>query len=704
MTEEAMAAEEQQEKKTRKAGTGARRKSTEEPDGNVIESAEPPPKPKRKPAVRKKKTAAEEPASPQEQSGEPAEAAVQSVAEEPPAPVAAEAEQAGKAPPEQKTPRKRGRQSKKDKHQTESAEAADLPATEEPSVPVAAEVETTVAGNDAAPEPKRSRKRGRRGKKNKMAPDAPQAEAAAEPVKSAEATEDVLPDEPEENKAARKFPGRLLINAEEPEECRIALVENGRLESFHVTTAVRERTKNNIYKGRIVSVEANLQAAFVEIGGGRNGFLPFSDIHPEYFREDISEQSRKLIREQHWRRLKIEDVISRGQDVLVQVVKEATGSKGANMTTFLSIPGRFLVLMPGSDSAGISRKISGEERRSELRAMMNGLSIPEGIGYIVRTASAEITQAALQQDLDTLLVTWEEIRQRGQRQSMPGLIHEDQDTVVRFLRDHFTPDIQEVIADTQDAFDQVSRFIATLPEGQRKVQLRLHKGSKPLFNQNNIEEQIESIYQPQVQLPSGGSIVINPTEALVAIDVNSGRTSDKGDFDKTIFLANMEAAEELARQLRLRDLGGLIVVDFIDMRNRSHIREVERQVKQALKRDKAKTDVSRISSFGLMQISRQKMGAPIEKGSYRTCPHCEGRGVIRSVETLALYYLRRIQTGVSRKKVNRVEARLPLEVGQYLLNRKRAELSELEERHQAMIEIILCPEMKPAENRIDFLV
>ncbi len=496
---------------------------------------------------------------------------------------------------------------------------------------------------------------------------------------------------------------KLLINAEEPEECRIALVENGRLESFHVSTIVRERTKNNIYKGRIVSVEANLQAAFVDIGTGRNGFLPFSDIHPEYYRQDVSEQCRQLIAQQQWKKLKIEDVIKRGQEVLVQVVKEVTGNKGANMTTYLSLPGRCLVLMPGSDSAGISRKITGEERRSQLREIMSSFSIPEGIGYIVRTASAEITKSALRQDLRYLLRLWNEIKKRGQTVKAPALIYADQDTVRRFFRDHFDPNIQEILVDTQELYDQVVEFVGLLPAKQRKISIRLHRGAKPIFNQYNIEEQIESIYQPQVSLPSGGSIVINPTEALVAIDVNSGRTSRNGDFEETIFLANMEAAVELARQLRLRDLGGLIVVDFIDMRNKKHIREVEKQVKAAMKRDKAKVDISRISRFGLMQISRQKMGSPIEKGSYRVCEYCDGRGVVRSVETLALYYLRRIQTGISRKKVKRVEARLPLEVGQYLLNKKRQELSELERRHNATIDIIPRPEMKPREHQIDFL-
>jgi ribonuclease E len=502
----------------------------------------------------------------------------------------------------------------------------------------------------------------------------------------------------------KKLSVKLLINAEEPEECRIAQVENGRLQSFHVNTVVRERTKNNIYKGRIVSVEASLQAAFVEIGTGRNGFLPFSDIHPEYYKEDVSEQSRKLISRQQWRKLKIEDVVQRGQEVLVQVVKEVTGNKGANMTTFLSLPGRCLVLMPGSDSAGISRKISGEERRSNLREVMSKFSIPEGIGYIVRTASAEITKTALQQDLRYLLGLWKEIKKRGQSVDAPALIYAEQDTVVRFLRDHFVPDIQEIIVDTRESYEQVTSFVELLPARQRKLQVRLHRGAKPIFNQNNIEEQIESIYQPQVQLPSGGSIVIDPTEALVAIDVNSGRTSKKGDFEESIFLANMEAADELARQLRLRDLGGLIVVDFIDMRNKKHIRDVEKQVKASMKRDKAKVDISRISRFGLMQISRQKMGAPIEKGSYRRCEYCEGRGVVRSVETLALYYLRRIQTGISRPKISRVEARLPLDVGEYLLNKKRIELTELEKRNHATIDIIPRPEMKTHENKIEFLI
>lgn len=611
-------------------------------------------------------------------------------------------------PAEKKTPRKRTPRKKQEEPKKELELAAEA---QEPAAPAAEEQPAAQPEAESVPEPesaleaasagadeteaepqsvrkKRPRKRGNRKKK---------AESATETAVETESASSTA------EQSGKKVAAKLLINTEEAEECRIAIVEGGRLEAFHAATAVNERTKNNIYKGRIVSIESSLQAAFVEIGTGRNAFLPFLDIHPEYYREDISEANRVLIRQQQWRKLKIEDVVSKGQEVLVQVVKEVTGSKGANITTYLSLPGRSLVLMPGSDSAGISRKISGEGRRSELRQIMADLSLPEGIGYIIRTASAEITKTALEEDLAHLVNLWEEIRQRGQSQAAPSLVHEDQETVLRFLRDHFSPEIEEIVVDTQEAYDQVLRFVASLPEEQQKVQVKLHRGAKPIFNQQQVEAQIESIYQPQVPLPSGGSIVIDPTEALVAIDVNSGRTSQKGDFEQSILLANMEAADELARQLRLRDLGGLIVVDFIDMRSGAHIREVEKQVRKAMKRDKAKVDISRISRFGLMQISRQKMGAPIEKGSYHACEYCKGRGVLRSVETLALQYLRRIQTGVSRKKVRRVEASLPLEVGQYLLNKKRMEINELESKHQALVSIRLCPEMKPDDNKIDFL-
>lgn len=495
---------------------------------------------------------------------------------------------------------------------------------------------------------------------------------------------------------------KLLINAEEPEECRLALLEDGRLESIHVSTISKEQRKNNIYKAKIVALEPSLQAAFVDYGTDKNGFLPFGEIHPEYYRQDLSPEIQKLVDNNHWKKLKITDVLEKGQDILAQVVKEEIGKKGANMTTYLSIPGRCVVLMPGSDSAGISRKISGEQRRSQLRETMKSMDLPDGVGWIVRTASVDITHTALSRDVDYLTKLWEDIKGKGQETEGVGLVYEDHESVSRFLREHYDPSIQEILVDDRVALEQVKDFVKMLPKEQQSVKVRLHQGARPIFNQYSVEDQIESIYQPHVNLPSGGSIVIDPTEALVAIDVNSGSTSKGRNFEASIFQANMEAAEELARQLRLRDLGGLVVVDFIDMRSKKNIIAVERQVKSAMKKDKAKVDFTRISKFGLMQISRQKLGAPIEAGNYRRCDHCKGRGSVRSIETLSLFYLRRVQTGASRKPVERVECHFPLDVASYLLNNKRSEINEMEKRYHVEITIVAETSMKPADNSIVF--
>ncbi|MEN8142651.1 MAG: Rne/Rng family ribonuclease [Thermodesulfobacteriota bacterium] len=495
----------------------------------------------------------------------------------------------------------------------------------------------------------------------------------------------------------KDVPCKLLINSDEPEECRIALIENGRVEAFYVDTVLHTKTKGNIYKARVVAVEPSLQAAFVDMGGEKNGFLPFGDIHPEYFHGKVSENA-------HWKDLDIQKIIRKGDEVLVQIVKEAVGNKGANLTTYISLPGRYLVLMPGSDSAGISRKIESESQRKKLRSLVESLTLPEGIGYIVRTASNEITKSAISQDLKYLLNLWEEIRERGRKMATASLIYKEQDIIARFLRDHYTSNIKEIMVDNEEGHEKVLKFLKLIPARQKKAAARLYSGSQPIFNHYQVEKQIEQIYKPTVSLPSGGSIVINPTEALVAIDVNSGRTSKDKNFEQSIFLANMEAAEELARQLRLRDLGGLIVVDFIDMRPAANIREVEKKVKASMKRDKAKVDISRISRFGLMQISRQKLASPIQMGSYNVCEHCQGRGLVRSVETLSLYYLRRIQTGITRKKnVLRVDCRLPIAVAQYLQNKKRSELLELENKYEVAIDITADPSMLPTDNTLEFV-
>lgn len=552
---------------------------------------------------------------------------------------------------------------------------------------------------------KKKKSRGRRGRKSAQEKSAKAGDAAGGSP-AADGQEEQQEDHKKSGEQQReelpKKPLKLLINAEEPEECRLALLEDGRLESIHVSTVSREQRKNNIYKARVVAIEPSLQAAFVDYGTEKNGFLPFGEIHPEYFKSNLSDKVKELVEKQQWKKLSITDVLEKGQELLAQVVKEEVGKKGANMTTFLSLPGRCVVLMPGSDSAGISRKISGEQRRSQLREIMRGLVIPEGVGWIVRTASVDITENALSRDVDYLTKLWAEIRQRGQDMRGVGLLYEDHQTVSRFLREHFDPAIEEILVDDRPALEQVKEFVAMLPKSQQAVRVRLHQGARPIFNQYSVEDQIESIYQPQVNLPSGGSIVISPTEALVAVDVNSGSTSKGADFEESIFQANLEAATELARQLRLRDLGGLIVVDFIDMRSRKHIIAVEKQMKQAMKRDRAKVDFSRISKFGLLQISRQKLGAPIEAGNYRICEYCKGRGTIRSVETLSLFYLRRIQTGASRKPVERIECHFPMDVASYLLNHKRVELNEMEKRYQVEISITARARMKPADNEIVF--
>lgn len=565
-----------------------------------------------------------------------------------------------------------------------SIEAVESSSVESPSGNKAEPEETTETAPDQTKRQKPARPRGR-GKQ--------QAKGAAKGRQQ---------QEPEETPTAKEKSQvlKLLINAEEPEECRLALLADGRLESIHVSTVSSKQTKNNIYKAKIVAIESNLQAAFVDYGTNKNGFLPFNEIHPEYYKQEISEENKRLILQHQWKKIRIHDVLERGQELLVQVVKEEVGNKGANMTTFLSIPGRGVVLMPGSDSNGISRKISGEEKRSELREIMASLNIPEGVGWIVRTASKDVTKTAITKDVRSLSKLWREIKTKGQSLEGVGRVYQDHDCVLRFLREHFDPEIKEILVDDLAALEKVKDFLDLLPTKQKGAKARLHKGSRPIFNQFNVEDQIESIYQPQVPLPSGGSIVIDPTEALVAIDVNSGSTGKGKNFEESIFKANMEAATELARQLRLRDLGGLIVVDFIDMRISRNVREVERQVKISMKRDRAKVDISRISKFGLMQISRQKLGAPIETSNYRVCEHCKGRGIVRSVETLALFYLRRIQTGASRKEVVRVECHFPLDVAQYLLNNKRHEISDMESRNDIAIVIVADPTLNPADHEI----
>ncbi|MDP3028206.1 MAG: Rne/Rng family ribonuclease [Deltaproteobacteria bacterium] len=492
---------------------------------------------------------------------------------------------------------------------------------------------------------------------------------------------------------SRKPEKKLIINAEASEECRIALVEDGKLEAFHIETIGHEVTRGNIYKSKVVSIEPSLQAAFIDYGGEKNGFLSLSEIHPEYYGVETAAEKGE--------RLRIQDLIEKGQELLVQVVKEAAGQKGAALTTYLSLPGRYLVLLPGSSSAGVSRKIEDEEQRKKLKEIMKDFELPEGIGFIVRTASLETTKRELSKDLQYLLRLWKDIKDKGQTLPAPALIYKEEYLIIRSLRDYFSSDTCEILVDDKESFDRIRDFMRIISPRHYPL-VKLYKDPGPIFSRYNLEAQIEKIYESRVNLPSGGSIVINPTEALVAIDVNSSRAVREKEPEETAFKTNMEAAEEIARQLRLRDLAGLIVIDFIDMRQAAHQRAVEKRLRDSLKKDKAKIEIGKISKFGLLELTRQKLRSPISMGSYKTCSHCQGRGIVRSVEAQAIAVLRRIQAGLSRGDVSGVQVRIPVDVATYLLNRKRGELFHLETRRGLGIHIDGQTDLLPGEAHIEF--
>ncbi len=490
---------------------------------------------------------------------------------------------------------------------------------------------------------------------------------------------------------------KLLINAVDPEEYRVALIEDGILEEFYIETTAKEQIRSNIYKGVVAHIEPALQAAFVDYGGEKNGFLQADEIHPEYHLESAEPSDSH----KHGR-IPIQKMIRRGQEILVQVTKEESGTKGVALTTYISLPGSFLVLTPGQPGVGISRKIEDEAERDRLKAILAQFKVPEEIGTIVRTAGAGKKKQELAKNLESLLKLWGEIRERAMKQPAPSLVYKEMDLAIRTIRDLFTPDIQEILIDNKDIYKQVRDFLAIIDPRQVN-HVKLYKETRPIFSKHQIENQIETIFQNRVKLKSGGQIVIDSTEALVAVDVNSGRSIKERQVEETAFKTNVEAAEEIARQLRLRDLGGLIVIDFIDMKGTKNQNEVVKVFKNYLKRDKARTTVSRISKFGLLELSRQRIRPPIEFGTYYTCPTCQGKGLVRSTETLALMYLRKIWLGISKGTITTVNGVLPLEVANYLLNRKREELTRLEERHRVSIFLEGQPKMMPEEGKLEFI-
>jgi len=478
-------------------------------------------------------------------------------------------------------------------------------------------------------------------------------------------------------KKAAKKTGRIIINAQAPEECRVALVENGRLEAFELESLGYEKTKGNIYKGTIKNLETSLQAVFVDIGLNRNGYLPFDEIHPEYY--GYAENKSKLA-----------EILKKGQDILVQVVKEETALKGAYCTTYLSIPGRFLVLMPGNPQVGVSRKIEDEKERKRLKEILKKSKLPEGVGIIARTAAYKGTKKEIEKDLRYLSRLWNSLKKTVKASKSPALIYEDRELATRFIRDYLTSEVSEIVVDHKQTFDRVRSFLKVIsPRYVSKA--TFYQGDEPVFEHFGIESQIEQIFQSRIDLPSGGFIVIEPTEALVSIDVNSGKNLREKDLENTALATNLEAAEEIARQLKLRDLGGLVVVDFIDMKSRANRLQVERKIRQCLKKDKAKTEVLRISRFGLMELIRQKLKSPVQALSYVKCPCCKGAGLVKSVESLAILYLRKLGSMLAGKgqasESQHVVLEVPPQVASYLLNKKRAEMLKLEEDYSVTIQV-----------------
>ena len=468
---------------------------------------------------------------------------------------------------------------------------------------------------------------------------------------------------------------RMLINATQPEELRVALVDGQRLYDLDIESGAREQKKSNIYKGRITRVEPSLEAAFVDFGSDRHGFLPLKEVSREYFKKGAEGRAN------------IKDALTEGQEVIVQVEKEERGNKGAALTTFISLAGRNLVLMPNNPRAGgISRRIEGEER-NELREALNGLNAPADMGLIVRTAGLGRSSDEMQGDLDYLMQLWAAIKEASLDRAAPFLIYQESNVIIRAIRDYLRQDIGEVLIDSIEAQEEALSFIRqVMPQYESKI--KLYEDSVPLFNRFQIESQIETAFQRVVTLPSGGSIVIDPTEALVSIDINSARATKGADIEETALQTNLEAAEEIARQLRLRDIGGLVVIDFIDMTPAKNQRAVEDKVRESLEADRARVQVGRISRFGLLEMSRQRLRPSLGESSGIVCPRCNGQGLIRDVESLSLAILRLIEEEALKDRTAEVRAQVPIPVAAFLLNEKRNTITKIELRSRARIVIL----------------
>ncbi len=470
---------------------------------------------------------------------------------------------------------------------------------------------------------------------------------------------------------------RMLINATQAEELRMAMVDGQRIYDLNIEAPASERKKANIYKGKITRVEPSLEAAFVDYGADRHGFLPLKEISSEYFVKENKSGGKPNIR----------DVLKEGQDIVVQVDKEERGNKGAALTTFVSLAGRFIVLKPNKDrSGGVSRRIVGDDR-DLARKSLNEVVVPEGMSVILRTAGIDRSAEELAWDLENLLTVWTAILNVVLERQSPFLIYRESDSVVRALRDYLTSEIGEILIDNEETYNEAREFVEqVMPQNLKK--LKHYVDPVPLFTRFQIETQIESAFAHSVNLPSGGSIVIDHTEAMVSIDVNSARATKGGDIEATALNTNLEAADEVARQLRIRDLGGLVVIDFIDMGPQKNQREVENRLREAVRQDRARVQIGKISRFGLLEMSRQRLRPSIGESAYQTCPRCTGFGTIRSVESLALAILRIIGEEVRKERTSKVIAQLPVEVATYLLNEKRDWVRGLESQHDTQVVLV----------------
>ncbi|MEW6164349.1 MAG: Rne/Rng family ribonuclease [Pseudomonadota bacterium] len=481
---------------------------------------------------------------------------------------------------------------------------------------------------------------------------------------------------------------RMLFNATQAEELRVAIVDGQKLIDLDIESAAKEQRKSNIYKAVITRIEPSLEAAFVDYGAERHGFLPFKEVSRSYFQPDLEPG-----------RARIQDALKVGQELIVQVEKDERGNKGAALTTYVSLAGRYLVLMPNNPrGGGVSRRIEGEDRQ-ELREVMDQLDVPSGMSLIARTAGIGRTAEELQWDLNYLLQLWTAIDGAAKSQSGAFLIYQESSLVIRAIRDYFQPEIGEILIDTDDIFEQAQQFMAHVMPGN-VARVKRYRDDVPLFSRFQIEHQIESAYSRQVNLPSGGAVVIDHTEALVSVDVNSGRATKGADIEETALRTNLEAADEIARQLRLRDLGGLIVIDFIDMESSKSQREVENRLRDALHFDRARVQTGKISRFGLLELSRQRLRPALAETSYITCPRCTGTGHIRSTESAALHILRILEEESMKENTGAIHVQVPVDVGTFLLNEKRVDIARIEMRHRVNLLIIPNRHLETPQHEI----